>query len=519
MKILLIDPPFYIFTGYIDRWFSPGLASIGAVLRQNGHEVIICQTDLIKKHFDVNFNSEYLQLKHYIDCLNNKDHWVWKEILEIIAQIKPDLVGLTALTMKFGSVVRVSQIIKEYNPQIPVIIGGPHASSWPKLSLSVDSIDYCLAGEAEDSIVEFISALESRDPNAMDKVPGLSFRSGSGLILKGPGPVPRNLDRLPLVSRDLLMFPRAYSAEDMGLLLTTRGCPYHCTFCSHERSVRFRSIDNVMHEISHVIETYGTRQFAFKDDSFSIKRKRTVEFCNRLIKEGFDINWEITTRVNLVDEELLDLMVRAGLNIMKIGVESGSERILKQIEKTTTMKQMRQVARLFNKNGLFWSGYFMYGLPDENEEDMKATYRFMRELNPMYAGLGLYAPMPDTPLWQQGVEMGLVISDDELSIEHFFTTNPKDYFFKDPEKRVQAVSPHRFKKLGKLLAAKFNRHNTNIFNLIRRAIARKKIYLDNPLLFIRDVNKGLKWAFPSWIEKSVETGRKHFHDLWKTEIS
>ncbi len=119
----------------------------------------------------------------------------------------------------------------------------------------------------------------------------------------------------------------------------------------------------------------------------------------------------------------------------------------------------------------------------------------MKELNPMYAGLGLYAPMPDTPLWTEGVNAGLVIPDEEVTLSHFFNTNPKDYFLKDPAQRVRSIPGPRFRHAGDLMGYRFNRHNTRLTNLARRAFARRKAYFHEPLQFARDVVRGLKWAF------------------------
>ena len=210
-------------------------------------------------------------------------------------------------------------------------------------------------------------------------------------------------------------------------------------------------------------------------------------------KERLDINWDCTTRVNLIDDELLDIMQEAGCNTIKVGIETGSERIMKEINKGITFEQVRKAARLLNKHGIFWSAYFMYGLPTETREDMLKTLEFMKELNPPYAGLGLYAPMPNTHLWNQGIELDLINTD--INITHFFETNPKDYFFKDYRKRVVSMEYKEFMEVAEYLMKEFNRHNTCWINMFRRGFSRKKAYMKDPKLMIGDIKKALKWVF------------------------
>jgi anaerobic magnesium-protoporphyrin IX monomethyl ester cyclase len=281
----------------------------------------------------------------------------------------------------------------------------------------------------------------------------------------------------------------------MGVLMASRGCPFNCSYCCHlwGRKVRFRSVDNIIEEIKLVRSRYGTTQFEFKDDSFTVARKRTIQLCERIVAERLDINWGCSTRVNLLDEELVEKMKAGGCNAVKLGIETGSERILKETDKGVTFEQMRKAALLLNKHSLFWSGYFMMGLPTETEEDIRRTYDFMKELNPYYAGLGVYNPFPKTKLFEQGVRMGLLHEDVEL--EHFFTTNPKDYYFVDPARRVAAVGGAAFNELANSMMAGFHKHNTQMMNIIRRGWARRKAYRGDLRLLAGDAAKAIKWRF------------------------
>ena len=209
-------------------------------------------------------------------------------------------------------------------------------------------------------------------------------------------------------------------------------------------------------------------------------------------RENININWDCTTRVNLIDDELLDVMQEAGCNTVKVGIETGSERVLREISKGITLEQARSAAKMLNKHGIFWSAYYMYGLPTETREDMLSTLEFMRELDPPYAGLGLYAPMPNTQLWDQGLELGLIEPD--ITINHFFEVNPKDYFFKDYRKRVLGMDYEEFMRISESLMVEFDKHNTSWMNMLRRAWSRRDVYRKDPRALIGDAGKALKWV-------------------------
>jgi hypothetical protein len=215
-----------------------------------------------------------------------------------------------------------------------------------------------------------------------------------------------------------------------------------------------------------------------------------------------NINWDCTTRVHLLDDELIDIMMEAGCNTIKIGIETGSEKILRDIDKGITFDQAKRAADMLNKHGIFWSAYFMYGLPNETREDMLKTYQFMKELNPFYAGLGLYAPYPNTKLWEQGVQTGLV--DPNVSLQHFFDVNPKDYFFKDPRRRVLNMQYDDFLQTAEFMMSSFHKHNTSLGNILRRAWARRKVYMADRKLLYADAKKAISWLKSSTAGKSSQ---------------
>ncbi|NLM17601.1 MAG: radical SAM protein [Candidatus Riflebacteria bacterium] len=492
MKILLIDPPFRSFAGIFNMYFPLGPAYLAGALKQAGHVCKILDTDAAEGNDgEVDFTKEYDTYSHYIEALNNKEHPTWKVMGKIVFAEKPDVIGISAMTSKFGTAIQTARLCKRILPETPIIIGGPHATAMPELTMKLQEADYVLRGESEDSIVELIKAIEEN--KGFEKIRGLSWRNGSEIIHNPDRPFNKNLDSIPLPDREALMNPEAYTSEDMGVILTTRGCPYSCSYCFHmwNRTVRYRSVSSVINEIEETHRLFGTTHFSIKDDSFTVNKKHVKALCEAFNKLDFPITFSCTTRADIIDDELLSVMKKAGLIQLSIGIESGSPKVLQQTDKGINHKQILKASRLLNKHGIFWTGYFMIGLPEETEEDIIMTWRFLKRANPYFGGLGVYSPFPRTKLFTQAIEAGLLIADPPL--EHFLTTNPKDLFFKDPSKRMIYISEDRFKALSAKAFRVFSRHNKNILNLARRALARRKLYFNDPGLLKRDLRKGLEF--------------------------
>ena len=491
MKILLIDPPFKRFTGFVNFYFPVGLAYLAATVRISGHKTAIFDVDALQKGSDLDFSNEYKKLELYRQGLNNDTHVVWRDIENILENYKPDLVGITAMTTKFGSVLKTAEVVKRYNPECMVVTGGPHPTFLAEQTLKSKDIDMVVRGEGEKTFLELIKAIESNSD--LGAVQGISFKRDGSIIHNQPRKFIEDLDQIPFPARDLLMNQKNYTSEDVGIIMTSRGCPFNCSYCCHmwQKKVRNRSVDNVIKEIKEVKQQYGTRQFEFKDDTFTLNRKRIIQLCEGLISEKLKINWGCTTRADLIDEELIKKMKKAGCNVIKLGIETGSEKILKDTKKGVTFEQMREAAKLLNKHNLFWSGYFMVGLPTETEEDIRKTCEFMEELNPHYAGLGVYNPFPKTELFEQGIRMGLIYP--KVDLDHFFKTNPKDYFFINPSKRVENIDKQKFDALVNFLMAGFHKHNTKLKNIIRRGWTRRYVYIQDPKLMLGDIKKALMW--------------------------
>lgn len=495
MRILLIDPPFYRFMGYYYRYFPLGLAYLAATLRDNGHLVEIYDADCNRDADDIDYSRLEDKYPDLVKDINKPDHRVWKEARGVIKEFNPDLVGITTMTTKVASAFKLASLCKDLDQDVIVVIGGPHATVKADETLRIHpDIDFVVRGEGEISFSDLVVVLE--EGGALDQISGISYREDGEIVHTASGPWIEDLDAVPFPARDLLMGQETYTSEDMGLLMTSRGCPYHCTYCATSvwgQRVRYRSVENVITEMKLVEERYGTRQFTLKDDSFTINKKRVHRFCDRLIEEDLKVSWDCNTRVNVIDEELLRKMKRAGCNGIKVGIESGSQRILDSVmEKQITLDQVREAARLFRKVGIHWTGYFMMGVPGETAEEVRSTLSFMEEVQPDFVSFSVYEAFPGTRLFEVGVERGLVES--ERTLEDYYTLLPHQYYVKDPDRQVDTVDPVEFRQLEEELKGAFHRYNTSLLSVLGRAWARKSIYLRDPKILLGDIKKFLGWV-------------------------
>ena len=505
MRVLLIDPPFYRLIGYFNRYYPLGLAYLASVLRKEGHDVLIYDADCNINPSKMDFSILELSYPIYLDCLRDENNIVWKELQSILQAFSPDIVGITVWTSFAASAFRVAQICKEYKINLPVIMGGPHITIKADEVLKIcTDVDFLIKGEGENTFSILLNLLdksirlndnEISDPdNLLRMIKGISYRKNGEVIHQPLEEFVDDLDTIPFPARDLLVNHALYDSEDMGLLMTSRGCPYSCTYCATSiwgKKVRNRSVYNVIQEIKQITETYGTKQFAFKDDSFTINRHRVIELCNRIKQEKIKINWDCNTRVDCIDEELLDNMKEAGCNGIKVGIETGSERIMRLINKNTTLEECMNAAKLLKKAGIHWTGYFMIGLPTETKDDMQKTLEFMRKLEPDFASISVYEPFPGTAMFDLGIEKGL--AKKESSLSDFFEISPKYYYIKDMNRRIDTMSNQEFKDLESEIKEAFHKYNMGIPRLAKRLKSRRRLYIREPKTIWSDFKKFLGW--------------------------
>jgi radical SAM superfamily enzyme YgiQ (UPF0313 family) len=408
-------------------------------------------------------------------------------VKDVICSEAPDVVGISVKTVKFKAAQIIAKICKSVDKNIIVVAGGPHCTALADQVLADGNIDYVVRGEGEFAFVRLLDSLK-RDIS-LQLVDGLSYRNDSGVVHnKSRTPVP-DLDGIPFPARDSLINRSLYAPEAFGDIITSRGCPFDCAYCASHltwtKKVRYRSVANILLEIKAVMRAFGTRQFTFWDDSFTLSKKRIIEFCRVLADEKLGINWGCNTRFDLLDEEVIKCMKHAGCNNVELGVESGSPRILELIRKDVPVWKMQNVAMLLRKYGLYWSGFFMVGLPTETPDDIKMTIDLMKKLKPNYATFSIFTPYPGTELWQMLLQKGLVTANMDW---HRYSHQSRTNNF------TSTIDNVEFAGIVDEVSKAFDANNNTVTNICKKALSKTTVYLHSPIEFVRDVRKYLNYA-------------------------
>lgn len=306
---------------------------------------------------------------------------------------KPDLVGITATTFTLIDALEVAKQVKE-KWSVPIVLGGIHPTIYPEETANLPNVDCAFVGEAE---VTF--------PQSIDFI-----ASGQTRIVRGEAP---DIVKLPLPARHLLDTKKYYSVLGKSGYLTTmfssRGCPYKCVFCHREtmgKTFRARTAQQVVDELT-AIYSMGIREVLVYDDTFTVNRQRVMDICQGIVKRQLRIAFDIRARIDHTDKELLENLKLAGCKRIHYGIEASSDRILKRLNKSITVEQVRNAFKLTKDIGIETLAYFIIGSPGETWHDILQTIEFAKELRPDYCHFAIMTPYPATPLYQIGLEQGL----------------------------------------------------------------------------------------------------------------
>lgn len=307
---------------------------------------------------------------------------VFKHLSNTISIFSPDIIGFTCSSFNRGNVRKVCKWVREYHPNIKIVIGGVHASFFPEQFLYDRSADYIVIGEGETTSRELCNALDCND--SLLSVKGLAYLAGHGLVKTEHREVIRNLDDIPIPD-----YSYAYNMmkrSGLGFVFTARGCPAHCNFCSTTsywgQKVRLHSPSRIVDEINILIQKYGTRKILFHDDTFNLSVKRVIDICDEILERGVHITWAASCRVHPVSQEMIDKMIKAGCRHICWGIESGSAQMLARINKKITQEQIKSAYEMCRKHiGTISVGAFaMVGNPGENETTIQESIDFINTL-------------------------------------------------------------------------------------------------------------------------------------------
>lgn len=385
MKILLINPNHSPESPWFDELPMPmlGLLSIGAILEREEYDIKLIDA----------FGS----------CLNQ---------LEISAEIikyKPDIVGITTDSLNFFESLRTAKLVKTVSNAL-VIVGGSHATLRAYDIIKYPVIDVVVIGEGEYTILEIVRRIEKGE--SLKGCNGC-FIKENGIIIKNPlNNRIENLDLLPFPARHLLPFEKYLQNDKSGSLrkpfttmITSRGCPYNCSFCSSRiiwgNLYKYCNPTLVVDEIELLINNYGIKGISFVDAIFTLNKNHVIKICEEIIRRNIDIDWACSSRANHIDKEMLSKMAKSGCKLIWYGFESGSQRILDKINKKITIDDIRKAVKRTREVDIIPCGLFMVGTPEETMEDINLTINLIRELKLKMFTLNIFTAIPDSEMYYE----------------------------------------------------------------------------------------------------------------------
>lgn len=315
--------------------------------------------------------------------------FVDESVNNIIAK-NPKIISFYCRCDCFMANIRIAEKIRKQQPHIPIVFGGPQAdASCREVLRELPWVDYCCCGEGEETVYPlFSSILKGESPDFVD---GLAYRDDEGNIIVNKRPVlSMSLDELPFTDYSFVNPKSIFESADGKKTFPMevgRGCPFNCAYCSTclfwKRRFRIKSPKRIVAEMVRIHNEYERKRFYFNHDLFTANKKNVLEFCKELKKSGLEVNWSCSSRIDTIDEEMIDAMVEAGMNGIYFGVETGSPRMQKIINKNLDLQRVVNTCRILCDKNVMVTTSFMYGFPEETEEDIDFTLRLVYELKEM----------------------------------------------------------------------------------------------------------------------------------------
>ena len=348
-------------------------------IRQETNGTMLLATKLLQAGFDVDM-LRFCQIPGY----GRKYSEFAENLVAEILRRAPQCVSFYTLWPFYHVILRVARDVRAQNKDITIILGGPQASATAMDTMeAMEFVDYICTGEGENTIVPFCEALLRNGSKGLETVPGLYYRQ-DGQIHFNDIPCPLcDLNTLP--RWDPRLMDVAYEETEADRRSATyfmpidagRGCPYSCTFCCSsyfwKRTYRLKSPARIVADIRYFKETFGIRSFWFSHDAFTTNKQLVTEVCDRIIAEGLNVVWRCTARIDCISEDLILKMKQAGMTQIELGVETGSKRMQKLINKNLNLDRACQMIDFLLKEGIRVGLFFMYGFPEETEEDLAQT--------------------------------------------------------------------------------------------------------------------------------------------------
>jgi len=358
---------------------------------------------------------------------------VYDDIRTEIKKFQPDIVGISALTPEADAVHFFAERIKKDFGNCKIIVGGPYGTASPKRVLKNPCIDYVIIGEGEVTMWELVESISQPGYflNNIRKIKGIAYFHDEQYIQTEPREFIEDLDSLPFPAWEMIPREKYYSPGVISesktqyykrymSIFTSRGCPYGCAYCHNIFGKRFRprSAENVFSEIKTLYENYDLHEVHLLDDTFNMNKARVLELCNYLKRSGLHLKLSFPNglRGDILDEETMDVLAEAGMYSLALGVESGSEKIQKSINKNVNLRKLNNSIDYLYQKGTVTHGFFMVGFPGETREDILQTIAFARDSKLTTASFHSLIPFEGTPLYQNAIaQKGMDINFSDFS--------------------------------------------------------------------------------------------------------
>ena len=414
MKVVLVQPSMKVGKKEFYGVAPPlGLCYIAAVLEQGGHKVNIIDAMVEgSAHDEDGFRRIGMPME---------------ELASRIVDSNPDVVGISCMySLMWEDVARLSTILRNTIPDTLQVLGGAHPSALPEDSLKNSSADCAVVGEGEETFLELVDSYsDSRD---FSSIKGIAFKNKNSIILNPPRPYIQNLDSIPFPARHLIRMerymqigkaPGSQKHRRFTTMLTSRGCPNKCIFCSIKtvwgKSWRARSPENVVNEIADLVKKYRINEIQFVDDNITLDRKRMARICDLIIEKNLNISWSTPNGVWVasLDKNLLHRMKKSGCYQLAFGIESGNEFVLQKIiRKPLSLSHTKDVIGYAKQAGIWTHGFFVIGFPGETRKMIRDTLVFARRSKLDSSFFSIATPFP-------GTELYALMTENEMKIDNF----------------------------------------------------------------------------------------------------
>jgi len=343
-------------------------------------------------------------------------HMGHEKISDLASKLNPKVVGVTSTTSTIKNALKYLESFKKVLPDSLTAIGGPHATFMPTETLKASPyLDVVVMGEGEETITELAGEYCENNQINLEEVKGIAYQDikNGNIKLNPPRPLIKDLDSIPFPARHLVPF-ESYSVTKKGSsdMITSRGCVYSCGYCSSSlimgKKFRTRSPENVADEIEKLLEDYGVKNIAFMDDTFMLNKRRAYAIADEIKAREIDIGFVASSRVDMVDENLLEKLKGAGLSTLYYGVESGSQRVLDLMKKGITLKQAEDAVKAAKDIGIEVLTSFILGFPGETRKEIDKTINFSIKLDADYSQFSILTPFPGTPIYHELKEKSLL---------------------------------------------------------------------------------------------------------------